>query len=294
MIKRVHEYLQRCEEIYSERTIETYAHYLEGMAEYLGVRDPGDVTPDDLRAWLSAHKTWGASSRHLAIVATRGFFSWCVGEGNSPAARLRLPKRRPKPQRTLSADEVEVLMAACDTSTPKGVRDLAMITLMIDTGLRVTETCRLLCDDVDLAERRLVVQVKGGSWGRAVFGIYTAGMLAEWITYRGLFAEDDVGEVFVSIGGNSPGEAMTRDGVRANFYKLSAKAGIERVSPHALRRTFATLALKGGAPSRLVQVAGRWSDITMVERYSQAIQPEDFDPYSPVNRIMGIDSQALS
>lgn len=291
MIEFVQDYLRRCEEIYSERTIETYAFYLESMAECVGDRDPADVTSEDLRAWLFEHKTWGSSSKHLAIVAVKGLFEWAVGDLRSPAKSLRLPKRKPKPQRTLSAEEVEALMVACDTSTPKGVRDLAMITLMVDTGLRVTEVCRLLQDDVDLVNRNLIARIKGGGWGRAVFGAYTCGRIAEWYTHRGGYVRDNVEELFVSVGGNTPGKAMTRDGVRANLYTMSDRAGIERVSPHALRRTFCVLALKGGAPSRLVQVAGRWGDIAMVERYSQAIQPEDFDPYSPVNRIMGVDSQ---
>jgi integrase len=59
-----------------------------------------------------------------------------------------------------------------------------------------------------------------------------------------------------------------------------------RLSPHDLRRTFTTLSLKNGAPSRLVQVAGRWSSIEMVERYSQAITPGEYDDYFPTSKLL--------
>jgi integrase len=81
---------------------------------------------------------------------------------------------------------------------------------------------------------------------------------------------------------------MTRDGIRANFYRIGVQAGIGPLQPHSLRRTFATLSLKAGAPSRLVQVAGGWASLSMVEKYSRALKPADFDGFFPVDRLMGI------
>jgi integrase len=59
-------------------------------------------------------------------------------------------------------------------------------------------------------------------------------------------------------------------------------------SPHDLRRSFATLSSRLGAPSRIVQVAGRWSDLKMVEGYTQSLEASDFMPYDPVSRILGL------
>jgi site-specific recombinase XerD len=180
-------------------------------------------------------------------------------------------------------------MAACDTSTGQGTRDTAMIALMVDTGLRVGEIAALRLDGLDLAERSLTVKLKGGKWGQAVFGAYTARLLGTWLAMRSKFAKAGVQHVFVGVGGLKPGQPMTRHGIRANFYRIGYRAGLGPIMPHALRRTFATLALRAGAPSRLVQVAGRWSSLAMVERYSQALTPRDFDPWSPVNRMFGVD-----
>jgi integrase len=53
-----------------------------------------------------------------------------------------------------------------------------------------------------------------------------------------------------------------------------------------LRRTFATIAIRNGAPTRVVQAAGRWADVAMVEHYTAAIEAEDFERYSPVESLM--------
>lgn len=84
----------------------------------------------------------------------------------------------------------------------------------------------------------------------------------------------------------SQGRGISPSGLRKLFTRLAKNAGLDALSPHDMRRTFATLALKTGAPTRIVQAAGRWKSIEMVERYSQAIKPHDMIPFSPVWRIM--------
>jgi integrase len=80
---------------------------------------------------------------------------------------------------------------------------------------------------------------------------------------------------------------LTTGGLRPVMRGWAKSAGIGRLSPHDLRRTFATVAIRLGAPSRIVQVAGRWSRLEMVERYTRTIEAADMDPWFPVNRAMG-------
>ena len=96
-------------------------------------------------------------------------------------------------------------------------------------------------------------------------------------------AKPEVPTLFVSMGGNRPGTALTPDGLRSIFRALGAKSGLPNLSPHMLRRTFATLAIRQGASSKLVQVAGGWSSLLMVERYAQAIKPEDYQNHFATN-----------
>lgn len=93
--------------------------------------------------------------------------------------------------------------------------------------------------------------------------------------------------LFVSVGGSTVGCALTTYGLRKIFQYIAQRVGLEKFSPHDLRRTMANLGVQFGAPTRVVQVAGRWDKIETVEDYTQAIQQRDFDPYAPVKRLLG-------
>jgi integrase len=67
---------------------------------------------------------------------------------------------------------------------------------------------------------------------------------------------------------------------------MGFRAGLGLISPHDLRRSMATLATENGAPSRTVQKAGRWSNIEMVERYTQTLDAKTFKKFFPIARIL--------
>ena len=295
----MHEYVKRYLQIEKDRfaksTLGSYGYYLERLADWLEdmqIRNLNDVQTHHLVMFLDGHE-WAPTTKVLAISAFRNFFEWAVAE--SPAKDLNFPKDRRNipPQRTPAEWEVEHLLASIDTSTNQGVRDLSIVLLMLDTGLRSSEVCRLRLMDVDEVEQSLTVKVKGGSWQTAVFSRYTAQELLLWTALRNQIAKPGETTYFVSMGGTRPGTGLTRYGLLILFRKMAQRSGLKHFSPHALRRTFATMALRGGASTRLVQVAGRWSNIAMVERYSQALTAKDFEPYSPVNRIMR-DTRSVS
>jgi len=269
---------------WSETTRQTYRWYLENLAEWLAGREATDRL---LVRWLDARIGWGTSTQYTAVIACRAFFRWRCGREDSPAENLILPRRVRKPQRTLDEVRLMRILGALDTSTAKGTRDTAIVLLLLDTGLRAAEICRLRLEHVDMAERRFSVRVKGGRWADGVFAPYTASSLVQWLIARKDVAEEGAAELFVGIGGPTPGERMTPDGLRCIFRQLGKRVGFH-FSTHDFRRTFATLSLKGGAPSRLVQVAGRWSSLDQVERYSAAITAKDFEAYSPVHRVLGL------
>lgn len=269
---------------WADTTRRSYRWYLADLAKWLEGREADNRL---LVRWLDARIGWSTSTQYTAVVACRAFFRWSCGREASPAEKLILPRRVRKPQRTLDELRLMRILGALDTSTAKGVRDTAIVLLLLDTGLRAAEVCRLRMEHVDMAERRFSVRVKGGKWAEGVFAPYTASSLVEWLMVRKDIAKVDTPEVFVGIGGKTPGRKLTAYGLKAIFRTLGQKVGFH-FSPHDFRRTFATLSLKGGAPSRLVQVAGRWSSLEQVERYSAAITADDFEPYSPVHRVLGL------
>ena len=267
---------------WSSETRDKYKRVISRFIEQVG--EGGTLDAAGLSAWLDS-QPWGVSMRHVGMNAVKNWLRWKYGE-NHPALSLKLRRAKPKPQRTLTMEKVVKLLEHFDTSKPKGRRDLAMCTLFLDTGLRVSEISRLEMRYLDLESRRLDVIVKGGEWEAAVFSPYTANYLMAWFSDRARVVLKGVGVVFIGVGGNTPGQSMTRDGIKTNVRIWGERSGIGALSPHDFRRTFATLGTKLGAPTRIIQEAGRWKSVKMVERYTQAIDASDFDPYSPVMAAM--------
>ena len=219
-----------------------------------------------------------ASVRYRAACALRSFFIFA--ERNDLAKLIALPKRDGrKPGRTLQPDQLLAVLTCCDTSTVVGRRDLALQALMVDSGLRAAEICRLQIEQVDLGNRLLWVVVKGGQTGFGSFGAETANYLSAWLSVRSSATPFVFTAVYHDRG-------LTSDGLRSIFHKIGLAAGLPHYSPHDLRRTFATIASLLGCPPRVLQVAGRWERLSMVERYTAAIRAQQIAPYLPVSGIM--------
>ena len=247
------------------------------------VADTSTLTAIEFKRWLEGHESWGENMRWMAYVAVRNYLRWRHGDLH-PALRYRFQRReRGKPQRTLSPEQITRLLASLP-DTPIGKRNRALILLMLDTGLRASEVCRLEMRFLDLEARRLSVLAKGGKWRTCIFGEPTEEALRAWLEVRE--ASEGTQTVFVSIGGKKPGTSLTPSGLKIIFRKLGKQAGIGLISPHDFRRTFATLAIRAGAPSRLVQLAGGWEGLDMVERYTRALTIEDFQQYLPSESII--------
>jgi len=261
---------------FADTTKETYGRILDQLTDY----DLRQFTAADLVKFVSRPE-WGSSQQYTALCACRSFIRHLYGVFH-PALSARVKRGGSKPQRVLSVDDALRLLASFDTSTPAGLRDLALVAVALDTGLRVSELCRLQVEDVDLEKRRLQVIVKGGQWGTAVFSPQTAQYISEWLAVR--HAAQGVGNLFTSFHHQSQGKGLTREGVKGLCKVWGGRIGI-KLSPHDFRRSFATLTTIFGAPSRVVQVAGRWSGIELVERYTRQISGSEIEKYLPVSRL---------
>ena len=240
--------------------------YSRAITRFLEFCDPAVCTPGDILKFLDSTR-WGSSLRYTSSIAIKRYIRWRYGE-NHPALRMREKRVAAMPGRSLDAKRAYELINSFDTSKSKGIRDLAICCLALDNGLRVNELSTLKYQDVNLEARTLIVRIKGGKPRDATFSAYTASCIARWIGYR--------------TAGDLRLFQVSRDGLRVIVRRWGEKLGF-KLSPHDLRRTFATLGSRAGAPTRLLQVAGRWSSIDMVERYTQAITADDFDEYFPVN-----------
>lgn len=271
---------------YSPRTVAAYVREVRLLARcFPGA--PGSLSRAGLESYLAERRLALAdASYRLCVVALRSFLGWALGR-RSPARAVVLPRvaRSVRPRRSLDAEQAAALLASVDTSTTAGVRDLALLALMIDTGLRAAEVCRLTIADLGRDLRGLSVVVKGGRVAAAWLSPEVADLLGWWLSVRQ--AAPGCVAVFVSLGGVLRGQALTPRGLGKLLQRRAGGAGVARLAPHDLRRTFAHLALRAGAPTRLVQVAGRWGSLREVERvYSRDLVPADLAPWAPAGRIL--------
>jgi len=260
-----------------------YEHYLEDFSDWVG-DGTCEITGDLVLSYLDSHPAWSSSTRHSAAAALRAYCRWAYGANHEVVVQVHVRRDDPGPQRVLSADDLSRLLASFDTSTPVGLRNLSLVTFMVDSGVRASEVCRLDLQHLHLDEGYADVRVKGGKWGRACFYDYARSCLISWLGVRMKLAKPGIDAVFVS----RFGVGMNRDGLRTLFRRMGEAAGLGLISPHDLRRSFATLASQAGAPDRIIQVAGRWDDINMVRRYTRSLQPEALRRWSPVNHLMGL------
>jgi len=261
---------------YSPATKSTYAYVLEQMLSH-PFKDWG---ASDLLNFVH-RESWGNSMQYVALNACKAFIKWSLGHSH-PALSARLKRVQPKPQRSLNSVQVLDLLASFDTYTPIGARDQCLVAVAIDTGLRVSELARIQLANVDIEHRTILVITKGGQWQYAVYSPETAAILDRWLSYRK--PADGCNSLFISLQKNKRrGKPLTKCGIQTLFKRWGQSLGF-KLSPHDARRGFATISTTNGAPSRIVQAAGRWSDISMVERYTRSIEAQAIQPYLPMHK----------
>lgn len=264
---------------YSPQSEKSYRHYFS-LLESLGPIE--SITPERLKLWFN-EREWKSGTRRIIVVILKAYLRW-AGYLSHPVLKMKTPKDRSEPGRSLSQQQVDKLLACFDTSTAKGWRDLAMVTVMLDTGLRVSEIVNISLDDLSLDSNQIKAQVKGGGWRYACITSQTALFVSAWLQYREKIAKCD--SLFVGAGGLTPGRKMNRGGVKAIFRVIGKRAGLSAFSPHDLRRTMATLYTEAGAPTRWVMAAGGWRDFKTVERYTRRLVVQDVERWSPVTKAM--------
>jgi site-specific recombinase XerD len=269
------------QEGYSVCTIRNYGWQLHQFGRWSSSNcftAPCEIDRSGVRKWgAELRLKYQPQTQKQGVVAVRSFFKWLVKEkicDDNPAEVLRTPKIKIVQQRTLTLSEVSRLLQICPDK-PKGIRDQAIIALLVDTGLRVSELCNIKLDDVDFSRKRISIVGKGGDGEVAYFSDICEVYLLRWLEIRSHVAKKGCSHFFVSVGGQTSGQKFTERGLRSNLKQVGIKAGVDGVTPHAFRRSFATIRIKLGQSTRSVQELGRWHDLKTFERYTLALQDDD-------------------
>jgi len=253
----------------SSNTISAYRRDLLHHLLYLtseGVKDFGEVEESHLIVYLGRLRRSGAaaSTAMRKLSALRSFYRYLVREGNLPAdptANLptgRVVRHLPS---VLSVEEVGMLLQQPDVSTPRGLRDRAMLELLYATGLRVSELVALRRGDLNF-DLGLVRCVGKGSKERIV---PVGAPALEAVRAHLDFRRDAAPFLFL---GNK-GQPLTRVAFWRIIARYARHCGLRAtVSPHTLRHSFATHMLEGGADLRTIQELLGHADIATTQIYT--------------------------
>jgi integrase/recombinase XerD len=253
------------------RTVEAYRRDLHDLEAWLG-DSPAEASADRLAEYVAQLRADGLAATTIArrVAALRSFYRHQMLLGarpDNPAAELDLPRRRRALPKTLSPGEVEKLIDAATGTTPRSLRDRALVELLYGAGLRVSEAVSLERASVDL-EQRLVRAIGKGSKERLVpIGREAVEALRRYLARgRPYLDKRHRPELFL----NAQGGALTRAGAFLILRRLAGAAGLdpERVHPHLLRHSFATHLLEGGADLRSVQEMLGHADLATTELYT--------------------------
>jgi integrase/recombinase XerC len=255
-------------------TVEAYGRDVAAFlawAERLGLRSPGEVERTTVRRYLAFLATRGFARRTISrrASALRRYFGWARRVGvitGDPTTGLSAPRGEARLPRVLHPDELRALLDESVSAGPDGARDLrdtALLELLYGSGLRVAEAAALDVDDLDLAQRRVRVWGKGGKQRLVPLSDPAVDALQRWLADgRGELATEASPAAAVFL--NRRGRRLTpRDARRVLDRRAAAPT-----HPHALRHTFATHLLDGGADLRVVQELLGHADLGTTQRYT--------------------------
>ena len=254
----------------ARHTLESYQRDLDRLQTWATANGKAvaDLARSDLRKWIASLSRQGLAPTSIsrAVSATRGFFKFLMLDGHiksHPAEDLDTPQRLSYLPKFLTEEEINRLLATPDISTAEGIRDRAVLEIMYATGLRVSEMVDLKHADIDLLAGLVVCHGKGNKERRVPLGKSAIHWLQQYSAVKAGYGKPSAPNVFLHRG-----RPFTRHLAWSMIKRHAEKAGIEDVSPHTLRHSFATHLLQHGADSRSVQALLGHSDISTTQIYT--------------------------
>lgn len=255
----------------AKNSLESYERDLKKLTNWVEKNnfDLLKMTRKDLREWLIdlAGEKLAENSKRRIVSALRGFYKFLMFDGHiskNPAEDLDAPQKGFYLPKFLNQTDIENLLLVPDVSAEVGLRDRAILELMYACGLRVSEAVDLKISDVELDAGILTCKGKGSKTRKVPVGASAVEWVKSYLALRRKKENIEIQNLFVT----SLGRPINRQ-IIFNFIKEYAeKIGLEDVSPHTLRHSFATHLVQNSADIRSVQQMLGHADISTTQIYT--------------------------
>lgn len=257
--------------------------------------DPRKVKREHLSTWM-VHLQRSAENGGRGLAAqtalqrfqsVRQFFKFLEESGDikeTPMVRMKPPQVPEKLVPVIADDDMKRLFKTVHGGDFESRRDKAILSLFVDTGMRIAEMAGLNAEDLDMDQREVVVLGKGRRPRALRVVKETRTDILRYLQVRDRHPHADDDALWVGKRGR-----MTDNGIRQMVRRRQEQGGLPRINPHMFRHTFAHEYLKGGgSEGDLVRITG-WKDRQMLDRYGASVASERareaHDRFSPRKRV---------
>jgi integrase/recombinase XerD len=267
----------------SENTLVSYDYAFQKFEAFLG-EDPAvtAITPSDIREFLNSLDGLAPKSVLNHHIALSALWTWAVEESVAEryvVREVRLPRPDRREIMPYTESDVKAMLQACDRTRgyaptgakcdnlpPTALRDRAIITLLVDTGIRATEFCELRIYQADLRNHRITVMGKGRKERMMPISARTAQLLWRYSVERG--EDRKAAPLFV----NRYGRPLERNTLRRLLQRVGDRAGVHGANCHRFRHTFAIQFLRNSGHVYAGQRMPGHSTLETVKRYLATVQ----------------------
>jgi len=246
----------------TDKTLTYYRVVLQRFLQYC-MKPLDEITTDDIRYYLARRMMQDKLSKvsqDNELRVLKSFFKWCAGEryiSSIPTININAIKKEKRIKKPFSEMEIEKMRQGCRNN-----RDLAMIDVLMSTGVRISELVAMDINDIDGDE--LAVYGKGEKERYVYLNAKARLSIENYLSSR----NDKETALFVSL--KKPYRRLDAGGAESSIRNLGKKVGIDNVHPHRFRRTCATLALNRGMPIEQVQQMLGHEDIQTTTIYARS------------------------
>jgi site-specific recombinase XerD len=266
----------------SPKTVEAYARTGHQFTRWLAASElpacTETIDAKHVRAFLAAEVArTSAVSANQHYRNLRVLFKWLIREGEreapDPMPRVDEPKTTKKIKAILAEDQLAALLRTCEGNGFEARRDMAIVRVFIDCGIRVSGLGNVRLEDVNLPRKVITITLKGGDQHLAPIGRKAAAALDRYIRIRARHPQAASPWLWLGMSGRDTGH-FGAAGIQDMIERHGKLIGIPRLTPHWFRRGFAHQWLDGGGSELdAMRIAG-WKSRVMIAEYAGSLAAE--------------------